>query len=446
MFATVAGLLYIVKYLGGTSNPIKRVHDDSWLKTLRSISARIRAEFSFMRGNLLTLIASWLFVFFTFSLVFSFESPFFRELGAPPFVIGLMGSAGAATLGLVRIPGAYMTDKYGRKQIIVTMTFLIAFSYVFYVFALDWRFVLIGMVISNLSLIYQPALDAILADSIPPEKRGMGYAATNVIPNIPTVFAPALAGYLVEIYGIVPGMRIVYTIVFFCLLAAAIIRLFFLKETLKDPQKIRLAEVKAAFRNSLQAILEAWRDMSASLKFLTLAFLVSAFEDPTFRMFTSLYVFDVIGLGKLEWGLANTASIAATLAFGFPMGKLVDKIGRKKSIVFANLIFISATVAFLMAGTLHHLIVVFFMFAIGGSLLGPAYSALLADMIPREKRGRVMGTIVTLNILATVPASALAGLLYGASPLYPFTFVVLLAIIVTLIIFLAVREPKTREV
>jgi DHA1 family multidrug resistance protein-like MFS transporter len=413
---------------------------------LGSISARIRAEFSFMRGNLLTLIASWLFVFFTFSLVFSFESPFFRELGAPPFVIGLMGSAGAATLGLVRIPGAYITDKYGRKQIIVTMTFLIAFSFVFYVFAPDWRFVLIGMVISNLSLIYQPALDAILADSIPPEKRGMGYAATNVIPNIPTVFAPALAGYLVEIYGIVPGMRIVYTIVFFCMLAAAIIRLLFLKETLTNPQKIRLAEVKAAFRNSLQAILEAWRDMSGSLKFLTLAFLVSAFEEPMFRMFTSLYVFDVIGLGKLEWGLVNTASIAATLAFGFPMGKLVDKIGRKKSIVFANLIFISATVAFLMAGTLNHLIVVFLMFAIGGSLLGPAYSALLADMIPREKRGRIMGTIVTLNILATVPASGLAGFLYGVSPSHPFTFVVLLAITVTLIIFLAVREPKTREV
>jgi len=413
---------------------------------LRSISARIRAEFSFMRGNLLTLIASWLFVFFTFSLVFSFESPFFRELGAPPFVIGLMGSVGAATLGLVRIPGAYITDKYGRKQIIVTMTFLIAFSFVFYVFAPDWRFVLIGMVISNLSLIYQPALDAILADSIPPEKRGMGYAATNVIPNIPTVFAPALAGYLVEIYGIVPGMRIVYTIVFFCMLAAAIIRLLFLKETLTNPQKIRLTEVKAAFRNSLQAILEAWRDMSGSLKFLTLAFLVSAFEEPMFRMFTSLYVFDVIGLGKLEWGLANTASIAATLAFGFPMGKLVDKIGRKKSIVFANLIFISATVAFLMAGTLNHLIVVFLMFAIGGSLLGPAYSALLADMIPREKRGRIMGTIVTLNILATVPASGLAGFLYGVSPSHPFTFVVLLAIAVTLIIFLAVREPKTREV
>ena len=105
----------------------------------QSVLTRIKDEFSFMRGNLLTLIVSWLFVYFSFSLVFSFESPYFRELGAPPFVIGLMGSVGAAMLGLVRIPGGYIADKYGRQQIIVTMTFSIALSYLFYVFAPDWR-------------------------------------------------------------------------------------------------------------------------------------------------------------------------------------------------------------------------------------------------------------------------------------------------------------------
>ena len=127
------------------------------MRLLSSLRGRIRAEFSFMQGNLLTLIISWLFVFFTFSMTFPFESPFFRELGAPPVVIGLMGSVGAMVLGLIRIPGAYIADKFGRRQIIVTMTFFIAFSFLFYIFAPDWRFVLIGMVISNLSLIYQPA-------------------------------------------------------------------------------------------------------------------------------------------------------------------------------------------------------------------------------------------------------------------------------------------------
>lgn len=415
------------------------------LRLMSNLLGKIKAEFSFMRGNLLTLIISWLFVFFTFSMTFSFESPFFRELGAPPLVIGLMGSVGALVLGLVRIPGAYIADKYGRRQIIVTMTFVITFSFIFYVFAPDWRFILIGMIISNLSLIYQPALDAILADSIPSEKRGMGYAAVNVIPNIPAIFAPAVAGFLVETYGIIPGMRIVYTVVVVCMLAAAFVRLFFLRETLEQPQKIRLGEMLGASKNSLGAIAEAWREMPKTLKFVTVAFLVSAFEEPMFRMFTALYVFDVIGVSKMQWGIVNTASIAATLLLGFPLGKVVDKMGRKKSILLAYTLFIPSTILFISARNFPLLLTVNLLFAMGGCLIMPAYSALLADLIPKEKRGRIMGTIVTLNILATVPASALGGILYGVAPTYPFILAMILGATVSLLILFTVKEPKTKE-
>jgi len=408
--------------------------------------AKVRAEFSFMRGNLLTLIVSWLFVYFTFSMTFSFESPFFRALGAPPVIIGLMGSTASMVLGLVRIPGAYIADKYGRRQIIVTMTFVIALSFLFHMFAPDWRFVLMGMVISNLALIYQPALDAILADSVPPEKRGMGYAAVNVVPNIPTIAAPAVAGLLVETYGIVPGMRVVYTIILFCMLAAAFIRLFFLRETLERPQRIKLGEILGAFRNSPGAIREAWKDMPRTLKFVTVAFLVSAFEEPMFRMFTALYALDVVKVSGIQWGLVNTASVAATIVFGFPLGKVVDKIGRKRSILSAYALFIPSTILFLSATQLPHLFIVFLMFSIGGCFIMPAYSALLADLIPKEKRGRIMGTIVTLNILATVPASALGGILYGFAPAYPFILTMTLGATVSLIILLKVKEPKQREI
>jgi len=378
-------------------------------------------------------------------MTFSFESPFFRKLGAPPEIIGLMGSIGAMVLGLVRIPGAVLADKYGRRQIIVMMTFVIALSFLFYIFAPDWRFVLLGMIISNLALIYQPALDAILADSVPPEKRGMGYAAVNVIPNIPTIVAPVIAGILVETYGIVSGMRIVYTIIFFCMMAAAIVRLLFLRETLENPQKIQLGAFKVAFRDSLGAIREAWKDMPKTLKFVTVAFLVSAFEEPMFRLFTALYVLDVVGVNMMEWGIINTAWVGTTLIFGFPLGKVVDIIGRKKSILFAYLFFIPSTLLFLTSRSFTQLFIVYLLFGVAGCLLMPAYNALLADLIPKEKRGRIMGTIVTLNILATVPASALGGFLYGASPVYPFILTMTLGATVSLIILFMVREPKIRE-
>jgi MFS family permease len=221
----------------------------------------------------------------------------------------------------------------------------------------------------------------------------MGFAASNVVSQIPTIFAPLIAGVLVESQGIVPGMRTVYTIVLFCFLAAALVRLFLLKETIREPKKIRLGEMKVAFKESLGAIVEAWRSMSTSLKFLTVAFLVSAFEEPMFRWFTALYVSEVMMISNFDWGLVNTVSTAVTIILGFPFGKLVDKIARKKALILAYVIFMPSTVLFIVGRDFVHLLLVFILFAAGGCLIMPAYHALQADMIPREKRGRIMGTI-----------------------------------------------------
>jgi MFS family permease len=133
------------------------------------------------------------------------------------------------------------------------------------------------MLVANLTSIYQPALTALEADSIHPEKQGMGYAAVNVIPRIPTVFAPALAGLAVEQFGLVPRMRVIYLLVFVCIIVAASVRMLFLKETVVDPKLIVLKEMTGAFRASFRSMIAVWKIMPSSLKFLTVARLLSAF-------------------------------------------------------------------------------------------------------------------------------------------------------------------------
>ena len=56
-----------------------------------------------------------------------------------------------------------------------------------------------------------------------------------------------------------------------------------------------------------------------------------------------------------------------------------------------------------------------------------------------------MGTIGTLNLIATIPASALGGYLYEIDPAAPFVWAVILGVTVSLIIFLGVREPIKKE-
>jgi MFS family permease len=240
-------------------------------------------------------------------------------------------------------------------------------------------------------------------------------------------------------------MRIVYTIVFFCFLAAAIIRMLFLRETLENPKEIKLKEITRAFKDSPRAILEAWRFMSRSLKFLTLALLVSAFEEPLFRLFTALYAIDVVGVGGMYWGFVNMAWTITTLIFGLPLGKFVDVFGRKRAIILAYLIFTPSSIFFIFSRGFLQLLVVFVLFAVGGSLVHMAYSALQVDMIPRDKRGRIMGTIGTMNLLATIPSAAIGGYLYQTNPASPFVVAIILSLITSLMIIFLVKEPERRE-
>jgi MFS family permease len=72
-------------------------------------------------------------------MVIPYESLYIRELGASPSIIGLIGSLGSVILILTRIPGGHIADNYGRRKIIVTMTFVLASSFLFYAFAPSWE-------------------------------------------------------------------------------------------------------------------------------------------------------------------------------------------------------------------------------------------------------------------------------------------------------------------
>jgi MFS family permease len=212
------------------------------------ITSRIRHELSFIRGNMLVIIITYGINRFVNAMHSPFKSLYFRELGASPLLIGLMSSAGFIILALIRIPGAYIVDKHGRKKIMVIFTYGVAFSLLIFAFAPDWRFLVVGTAIFYLSHIYQPALQAIEADSTPKEKRGMGYSAIQVLPMIPSIISPVLGGYLVERMGLEQGMRVAFVVAFLGLLTTAILRTLFLKETLKGAEELRLHDLASGFK------------------------------------------------------------------------------------------------------------------------------------------------------------------------------------------------------
>jgi len=169
---------------------------------------------------------------FCLGLWYPYRSNYIEELGASLVEIVFIASVGSAISALITIPGAYIADKYGRKRIIIVFTYFVAVGYLLNALPPNWGFILLGSVILNLSRVYMPALEALEADSLPKEHRGMGYSLISMAPSIFSVLSPPIAGLIVSKYNLVPGMRILYLATTGIIALIALIRTMFLRETL----------------------------------------------------------------------------------------------------------------------------------------------------------------------------------------------------------------------
>jgi len=68
---------------------------------------------------------------------------------------------------------------------------------------------------------------------------------------------PVVSGYLVGRYGLVPGMRAVYAVVFVCVMAITGIRWRYLEETVDGGGGLERRELAASFSESVGSIVEA---------------------------------------------------------------------------------------------------------------------------------------------------------------------------------------------
>jgi len=226
----------------------------------------------------------------------TYYSDYVLQLGGSATALGLITSASMLALAAVQFPGGYLADKYGRRWLISTFTFGVAAAYVFHMLAPSWHYILIGELIRSLCLVYQPAINAMFADSMPSKKRGMGFSIINLIMSVSTTPAPVAALLLVTTFGPIHGMRIAYGIVMILFLSAAIIRLK-LKETIKNAGMPSLREVLISYPEALREGINVWRNVPSSTFFLFISSLIARFTYAMTSPFLLVYAFYVMQIG-----------------------------------------------------------------------------------------------------------------------------------------------------
>jgi len=403
----------------------------------------LKREFSFIRGNYLVLVVSWIFMDFANEIPGTYYSLYILALQGTEFSIGLINFVSFLALASVQFPGGYLADKYGRRWLVSTMTFGVALSFIFYAFAPSWHIILVGAVITNLCLLYQPALLAMIADSLPSERRGMGYSIINLIASVSTTPGPAIAAILFLSYGLIDGMRIAYLIVFAMYLTAAMLRIN-LKETVKEPAKISRREFLNSYPKALKESGRVFKVVPRAMLFLFLANLFGTFSFAMVMPFFVVYATKTLGISEVTWSLLLIFLFIAMIVSALPCGKFIDKIGRKIPLLLSYVIMVPAVLLFVF-GDFWRLLISLILFGLNQVLVMSAFSSLQADLVPKEQRGKVIGFTNFVNYLLMALGSVIGSVLYSIWPPFPFFILLLLLIPEFLIVQLFVNEPEKRQ-
>jgi len=408
---------------------------------LMGIGDVLRREFSFITGNYQILVVSWIIMDLGMEMPVPNFQYYVQALGGTGLALGIIGLANFLAMAAVAFPGGYLADKYGRRWLITTMTFGMALSFLFFALAPTWHFILLGAIVSSLCLIYQPALFAMVQDSLPPERRGMGSSIIQLIHGTFNTPGPIIAGFLLLQLGLVTSMRIIYLIMTALFLTAAVWRLR-LKETMTNGESIHFSYFISSYPKAIKESVSVWKVVPRSMFWLFIVQTLVMLGMSVTNVINALYARDVLLIPEEQWWFVFIPLLLTIVVASIPIGKMVDKIGRKIPLIVGLFVFGAATLIFV-SGNFLTVMISMCLFAIGQLLVMSSVMALATDLVQPVNRGKVVGFRNFVGYIVMGFGMFLGNYLY-VSFIPQLPFYVTLGSIVTafLTVLFLVHEPK----
>jgi multidrug resistance protein len=327
-----------------------------------------------------------------------------------PFYIESLGMAGielgalAASFAIARIilagPMGNLSDRVGRKPILIVSLLGFAFSNIVYAYAYDVIVMIAARVMEGaVSAGFFPAANAFVSDVTTPENRGtaMGYLSMGNMVGF--VVGPALGGFLAQFLGnrmpfILAGIATLFTMVLVYILVEEPVR-----KTIKESlPKVPIREVISHARGQYGALGIAMFANMFAMGILEVAFMLDAVINLNVQPYEIGLFFGVIGVTMM---IGNV---------GF--GKLSDIRGRKWLIVFGAMIGAGSMGMFIIAQNSIDLMIAGVVLSIGMSMRGPAIQALIADITDPSAYGTMMGVFGAVSNSAYAVSPLLGGQIF----------------------------------
>ncbi|MBM3292549.1 MFS transporter [Candidatus Bathyarchaeota archaeon] len=368
-----------------------------------------------------------------------------ENLGATVTIIGLLSAIQSVENMLFQLPGGILADRYGRKKIIIWGTFLRTFSPIIYLFAPSWEWIIIATIINGTMSLYTPAFNSLIADSMPKKSRGTGYGAYNTITGLPNIFSPIIGGIVMDSYGYIEGLRTFLILQIFTSLLVTYIRWRFMKDISDSTE----STMKKKELPSLNIV----KEYPKNLKVMLIVAILGSISMRLVMNLGNLYALDVLKLTNTQLGFITTVVGIISTLFALPSGMISDRYGRKNNIMLSRIsnpitmMFIANTNSFETYAAMRFSNGL--AMAIGGGGIaagGPAWNALLADIVESKKLATVIGMQSTLSSLFGFPAGILGGWMWEVySPQAPYYLSGIVGLIAAVMFWFGFDEKEAKE-
>ncbi|HEY6067037.1 MAG TPA: MFS transporter, partial [Thermoanaerobaculia bacterium] len=296
-----------------------------------------------------------------------------KTLGAGPAAVGLIEGIAETTASLTKIGSGVWSDRVKRRKPLVVLGYAVAaIARPLVAFARVWTQVLAIRFVDRVGKgIRTSPRDALLADLVPPERRGRAFGLQRAMDNAGAFVGPLLAALLLKLA--IVDERGVFLLAAIPGIAGLIVLLVAVPDT---PKKIEVTHVAGGPRAPLP---RAFWTVVAVFAFFTLANSTDAFL---------LLRAQQAGLATWQLPIFWSFFQGMKAATAVPGGALADRVGRVPAISLGWIIYAASYAGFAFVGRPLEVWGLVVLYAVFYGLTEGSERAFVADLVPETLRGR----------------------------------------------------------
>lgn len=367
-----------------------------------------------------------------------------QGIGAAAVWGGIMATTFASMQFLFGPTLGSLSDRYGRRPILIISLVIMAFDYVLMALAHTIWLLIIARVIGGITAATQATSAAYMADISAPHEKAANFGLIGAAFGVGFVLGPLIGGALAEY-----GTRAPFWAAAFLAAGNAVFGYFILPETVTDrirrPFEWRRANPLGAFRNI--------GALPGLKRLLLIAFVY------TIAFFVYPGVWAYFGAERFDWGPGMIGlslglfGIGIAIVQGVLIRPILKRIGERKAVILGLSVDVIAFVALGFVANGWVALALTPLTALG-SIAGPALQGIMSRTASDDQQGELQGTLTSINAVATILAPLLVTQTFwyftqGSGPVYlpgaPFLLSALLTI-GCIIVFIQTPRPSRARI